>query len=904
VDVRFEVLGEFRARVGDVVVDLGAARQRAVLAALVVDAGQTVMLDQLVERVWGEHAPDSVLPTVRSYLSRLRTVLGGATGFGIVRQAGGYVARTDPSTVDLNRFTDLVATARRSTDEARADEAFRQALGLWRDEAFAGLDSPWFAVRRHSLAIARHTVILDHLDLRLRRGGHAEALPELVELAARNPRDERLTAQLMVALYRAGRQAEALEHFERLRVLLAEELGADPGPELARLHEQILRSEVAAVVSTGSVPRQLPVRPWVFAGRVGELDALSGVLDGHGAVVISAIGGVGGIGKTWLALHWAYGRLDSFPDGQLYANLRGFDPRTAPVGPEVVLRGFLEALGVEPAEIPADVDAQASLFRTAVARKRMLIVLDNARDAAQVAPLLPGVGPARVVVTSRNRLISLVSGHGAYPLTLDVLDRDEARAVLVGHLGERRVRTEPDAVDVVLDYCAGLPLALGIVAARALVQSELSLTWLADELRDETARLDAVDTGDEDVNLRAVLSWSHRALSERAKVLFGLLGLVPSADIALAGVASLLGTPLEDTKALLDELEHAHLVARPVAGRYRMHDLVKLYAAEQAPPGREEALTRLVDHYLHTAYAGERLLFPERTDIKFDPAVPGAVVEDLRDLAATTAWFEAEQAAVVAVQSVAGEQAWRLAWAFTTYQVRQNKYADRLALWLGGLSSVERVGDTWALTLAHRSIADSYAHLGRHGEAMHHLEEALVVAEASGDPVTHGNVHYGLAAALEERGDDEGALEHALDALRLYRTGTSKMQLAQGHAAVGWYSAKVGLHEQAREYGEKALELFHGLGSVESEASVLDTLALAAHGTGDHALAIQRYRQALALFREVGASTHEADVLQRLGKVLQDVGDRGEAHAALTRARDLFLKQGRTVQADRVSELL
>ncbi|HWO62932.1 MAG TPA: AfsR/SARP family transcriptional regulator, partial [Umezawaea sp.] len=234
-DVRFEVLGEVRAWVGDEVVDLGAARQRAVLAALVVDAGQTVMLDQLVERVWGEHAPAAVSSTVRSYLSRLRTLFGDAAGFGIVRQTGGYLARIDPSTVDLNRFAGLLAAARQSTDEARAEENYRRALGLWRDEAFAGLDSQWFAARRHALGVARHTAILDHLDLRLRRGGHAEALPELVELAAGNPFDERLAAQLMLALYRSGRQAEALAHFERVRSVLTDELGADPGPELRGL---------------------------------------------------------------------------------------------------------------------------------------------------------------------------------------------------------------------------------------------------------------------------------------------------------------------------------------------------------------------------------------------------------------------------------------------------------------------------------------------------------------------------------------------------------------------------------------------------------------------------------------------------------------------------------------------
>ena len=894
VGVEFEVLGEIRARVDGAVADLGTARQRAVLAALVLEPGRPVTLDQVVDRVWGDHAPGTVVTSVRSYVSKLRTILRGVD---IVGRAGAYTVDYDPEALDAHRFTALLRQARQTPDDAGAVEAYRAALELWRGEPFSGMETPWFAGHRHALAVARHTAWLDHTDIRLRRGEHAEVLPDLVGLALRHPQDERVAAALMLALYHSGRQAEALEQFDRTRKFLAAELGTDPGPELARLHERILRAEVPVAVS--SVPRQLPARPQVFAGRLRELDALGGVLDGRSTVVISAIGGAGGVGKTWLALHWAHQRLEAFPDGQLYANLRGFDPSTAPVRPEVVLRSFLDALGVEPDAIPSDADAQASVFRSVLARRRMLIVLDNARDAAQIVPLLPGAGPSRVVVTSRNRLAALVSAHGAYPLTLDVLDDAEARAVLVGHLGEDRVAAEPDAVDAVLRYCAGLPLALGIVAARALVQSELPLSALADELRDETARLDAVDTGDSDVNLRAVLSWSVRALSADARRLFALLGSVPGADIAVRAVESLSGAPADD---LLAELEHAHLVTQHVPGRYRMHDLVKLYAAEHPVPG-SEALDRLVDHYLHSAYAGERTIYPERKAIALPDAAPGTVVEDVRDTAAALAWFEAEQANLLAVRTVAGSRVWPLAWATTTFHVRSSKYADRLELWLSALPYAEGL-EPAKLTLSHRSVADAYAHLGRHDDAMHHLQRALVAAEASGDPVVHGNVHYGIAAAYEQSGDYESAVKHSGEALRIYLTGPSRQMIAQAHAAVGWHSALAERYDDAREHSLLAKDLFVELNAVNSLACAVDTLALVANRTGDHAEAVRLCGESLELFRSVGDAAHVAEVTVRLGEALIATGDVKAGRAALVQAHELLVSQGRTSEAERVAQML
>jgi tetratricopeptide (TPR) repeat protein len=333
-----------------------------------------------------------------------------------------------------------------------------------------------------------------------------------------------------------------------------------------------------------------------------------------------------------------------------------------------------------------------------------------------------------------------------------------------------------------------------------------------------------------------------------------------------------------------------------------MHDLVKLYAAEQ-PSSGEVALGRLVDHYLHTAYTAERVLYPARTDLKLPDAAAGTVVEAIQDATAAMAWFDAEEANLLALRQIVAERAWSLAWCMATYQVRRNKYADRLELWLAALPHAGK-WNVWELTLAHRSVADAYAHLGRHDEAMHHLRLALAAAEASGNPVMHGNVHYGMSAAYEERGDYESAVEHSTRALRLYQTGTNQTMIAQGHAAVAWHSALAERYDNAREHGERARELFIELNAVNSLACALDTLALVANKTGDHARAVELCREALELFRQDGDLAHVADVTLHLGEALVATGDERAGRAALVQARELYVDQGRTAEAERVAELL
>ncbi|WP_322746684.1 AfsR/SARP family transcriptional regulator [Saccharothrix syringae] len=901
------LLGEVVVLAGGRPVDLGPARQRCVWAALALDANRVVPVERLVERVWDE-PPLRARAVLTSYVSRLRQALAGHDGaVGLVRRSGGYLLEADESVIDLHRFRALAA---RTGDV----DALTGALALWRGEPLAGLSGPWVEAERDRLRQERLAAEHDLVDARLAAGQGAELVAELAARAAEHPLDERVAGQYLLALHRAGRTADALAHYRLVERRLARDLGTDPGPALRELHRRLRDTDpdpdpdTAPPVATGPVPRQLPAAPPHFTGRDAELTALTAAAERGGAVVISAITGAGGIGKTWLALHWAHRNLHRFPDGQLFVDLRGFSPDSEPMDPAVAVRGFLDALGVPPGRQPADPSAQTALFHELAAGKRMLLVLDNAAGAAQAAPLLPGGSTCTVLVTSRSRTAAAVAGR---ELALGVLDDTEARDLLTAKLGAGRTAAEPAAVTELIRLCGGFPLALGIVAGHAHTRPHLPLSVVAADLRD--LGLAALEDSDPTASLPAVLSWSLRALTPDQRRAYALLGTAPGPDIGLPAAASLVGLPRDEAAAVLAALEHASLLTRDGHDRHRMHDLIRAHAADTAhdlpEPERDAALRRLLDFYLHTADAADRAVYPSRGTLALDPPAPGVHPHPDFDPATAMAWFDAEHPNLLAAHHHAAARGrhrttWDLARSLHSYHQRRGHLHDRITVWRAALAAAAHLPDPGALIQAHRLLGTAQALLGRHEEAFEHMHRALALAEEHRDPTHQAHTHRMLALAWERQGDDRRALEHITRSLHLHRALGQPVLEADALNAVGWYHARLGDYDTAREHCLAALALQRDQADDGAVANTLDSLGYIDHRTGRHAEAVEHYRQALDRYRELGITYEYTDTLDRLGHPHAALGQRDRAREVWREALRLYRHQDRDTDADRVRRQL
>ncbi|MFD7658734.1 BTAD domain-containing putative transcriptional regulator, partial [Actinosynnema sp. NPDC059797] len=833
--VTFGLLGEIRAHASGEAVDLGHARQRCVLAALLVDANRPLPLDVLVERVWGERAPRQAKGTLYGYLYRLRQAFAEVAGVRIDRTPAGYVLPVEEDAVDLHRFRALVKRSHAEPDDERALALVDEASGLWRGPALSSVDGDWAGAVRRSLEQERWAALLHRNDVALRLGHHDAMVPVLAELADENPLDERLAGQFVLALYRSGRQADALSHYQAVRRRLAEELGVDPGPQLRELHQHVLTGELLlpAAPTTVPTPRQLPAAPRPFVGRTAELASMDELL---GSPATLAIVGAGGTGKTWLALHWAHQRADRFPDGQLHVDLHGFDPHGRPTPPATALRAMLAALGSDPGH-DRGVDALAAHFRTLVAGKHVVVVLDNAHDEAQVVPLLPGGSTCTVLITSRRRLTALATAHGAHHLALAAMPTSDAVDVLARHLGHDRLAAHPEARRSIVEHCAGLPLALGIAAARAAVHPELPLSVVAEELRDD--RLDS---------LRAVFVASYRALDAEAARVFRLLAVAPGPDIEVRSAAALAGLPLSAVRTVLRRLENAHVVDRRGTSRYRMHDLVRLYAAEQHT--EPDAVRGLVDYYVATAHAAGELSDPLTTSV---PAPGNAAPLAFEGAEEATAWLVAEHECLLAAQDWAvrhGAHAavWHLAWALDRLHWRQGLSDTHVETWRAGIAAAEHL-DPWYLAQGHRSASQALMRAGDHEGAERHLHAALEALRRGGSPVDQGHVTHSLAAVLGTRGDVAEGVRYAERALDLYRRAGAEVWEANALNTLGWFLAKSGDPERGRRHCAQAVVLCRALGYQDGEAAARDSLAHIAHTTGAPRRALGHYRRAVHLRR-------------------------------------------------------
>jgi tetratricopeptide (TPR) repeat protein/transcriptional regulator with XRE-family HTH domain len=640
------------------------------------------------------------------------------------------------------------------------------------------------------------------------------------------------------------------------------------------------------------IPMQLPAGVAGFAGRARELARLDEVLaapaDAQAGVAVCVVVGVAGVGKTALAVHWAHRVADEFPDGQLYVNLRGFGPG-GPMSPGEALRGFLGAFGLPPQRIPADVDGQAALYRSVLAGRQVLVVLDNAANAGQVGLLLPGSPRCVVVVTSREALTGLVSAVDARLLTLDLPTADEARDLLASRLGRERVAAEPDAAAQLIARCARLPLALSVVAARAVAHDGFPLSVLADELRDVRHDLGALGGGDPSTDVRAVFSWSYRILGADAARLFRLLASHPGPDIATPAVASLAGVSPGWARRLLAELARAHLVVEHVPRRYAFHDLLRAYAAElglaAAADDRRAAQRRLLDHYLHTAYHATMLLYPHQDPITVAAPQPGVTPQDLPDPEGALAWFTGERPVLLAAVEQAHQagfpaHAWQLAWALTEPLRRAGRWHELAACRRTALEAAEQLGDPAMRAHARREQGSACASLGRHAEAHAHLELALHRFAELGDDAGQAHTHLEVAVLLAGQADHEQALGHAEQALDLYRSADHKSGQAYALNGIGWDHMVLGNPKLGLTYCTQALAVQREIGDRRGQADTLDSLGYAHHHLHDHPQARVCYEQAIALYRELGDRRGEADTLTHLGDTHHAAGEtEAAAHA-------------------------
>jgi DNA-binding SARP family transcriptional activator len=926
VGVSIRLLGPVSAWDGQRAIALGPRKQRLVFAVLALEAGRAVDVARLVDLAWPQDPPRTAQHAIQVCVSGLRSALRGADGLDVQLAGSGYLLAADRSMIDAHRFRSLLARARGATGDAADDETrvalLEEALALWSGAALAGAATSAVAERLCAgLEEARLGALEDRHDALLRLGRHREVLEELRGLVALHPLRERLAAQLMTALYRDGRSAEALDGFRRYRQRLTEDLGLDAGQALHDLELAILRNEAPpepggprseATVSVPSsalpapgaardagtpVPAQLPSAVAGFAGRdsdLAELDALASRAPGGPVVVIT---GTAGVGKTALAVHWAHRHRDEFPGGQLYVNLAGYAP-APPLPPERALAGFLRALGVPAERIPPEVDEAAALYRSLLADRRVLVVLDNARSPDQVRPLLPGGAGCLTVITSRDRLAGLAVREGARLLPLGVLRPDEALAVLAAVLGADRVGADPDAAADVAALCACLPLALRIAAAHLTRHARQPLGGLAAELR-EGNRLSVLSVaGDKQSAVPGSFDLSYAALRPAAQRTFLLAGLSPGGDLSAQAAAALAAVPVEAAREVLADLTEAHLMDEDVPGRFGMHDLLRLYAGDRAraelgAPESEAAIGRLCDFYLRATTAAARVLYPNMQRLPL-PERLGAVDGDASVAFAGHAdaleWLETERANLVTTVTWAAgygprEAAWLISDAMRGYFWMRRYAADWLAVAEAGLAAAggqEDDREPQAMAAAHISLAQAQRWLTRYDAAADHLERAAALAERAGWQQGAAAAFGSLANVYRDQGRMTESADNHRRALEVYRATGSRGGEATSLVNLGNVLLETGDVADAVAHLARALAIHREIGARTAEGNVLNSLGCAHLIQGELAVAQRYFDAALAVHRETGSLEGEADDLSNMAELHIDTGH-------LDRARELAM---------------
>ncbi len=911
----FRILGPLEVRTEEGWATIGAAKQRSVLATLLLRPGEPVSTDVLIDEVWPEKPPAKAANLVSVYVHHLRRRIGDADGKVVVTRAPGYQMVLGPGELDADQFAGLVAEGRQALAAGapdRAVELLTMALGLWRGSALADVPTTSLvAAEADRLGQSRLEALELRAEASLACGRFAEVLPEVRRLLADHPLQEKLWALQIRALYGAGRQAEALEVYEQARNKIADELGVDPGAELRQLYHQILNAEevqavIPARVDAGlvpaPVPAQLPADIRDFTGRSGQVEQLGELLagadgeDSPGAVRVVLVVGSGGLGKTALAVHAAHLLASRFPDGQLYANLLG---ATQPVAAAEVLARFLRDLGMEGHRIPLGEEERAAHFRTRLAGKRILIVLDDARDAEQVQPLLPGSASCAVLVTARGTLPELV---GSELIDLDVLPRAEARALFGVVAGEARVTAEPAATDAVLKACAGLPLAIRIAGARLARRGGGTMRALAERLSDERRRLDEFRMGN--LAVRASFEVSFTSLPGPAAAggldparAFRLLGLWTGPSIGLPAAAGLLGEPELATADALDVLVDAHLLESPAPEQYRFHDLLRVYAAdraltEEAEADQRGAVTRVLAWYLYSAEAAARVISQQRRQVPLDPVPPALHPLAFATLEEALTWCDRERAELMAATRLAAasglhELAWKLPAAAMVFYHRRSHWADWVAAHEIGLASARTVGDRLAEAWMLNNLGMAYG-VQRMEESVTYLEQALDISRELANGPAEAQAATNVANAYFRLGNYAEARIAAERSIDIERKVGNRFGEGIGLGILGGACRELGEFGAAIEFLQQALAISRELGERDFEAETLTDLGEAYLGLGQLADATNRLEDSLAIRESIGDRHGQAATLQRLGQANWRAGNVGKARAQLAEAIALY----------------
>lgn len=894
--------------------EVPSGKQQALLAALLLRPGEAVSAPTLMEQVWGGAADRTVLNVC---VMRLRRTLRDRDHALIRAEGSGYRVAVTAAAVDLHRFRQLSTRAGEAGaggDRQRERALLREALSLWRGEALAGIASPVLQAEVVPiLEEERLAAVERRLDADLACGAHAELIGELRGLVADHPFRERFWCQLLLALYRSGRQSEALAAYLTARRQLTEALGIEPGEELRELHHRILGSDPAlAAPAPGAesrprvIPAQLPSGSTGFSGRAEQLDRLDRLLDDAEPAPATLIVGPPGVGKTALAVYWASRHREHWPDGQLYLDLRGYGP-AAELRPIEALAYFLLAIGVPAEQVPGDTSQASALFRSLVADRKLLLLLDNASTTEQVRPLLPGGDDCTVIVTSRDRLTGLIVKEGARQLRLDVLADAEARSLLADAVGTERLLAELDAVDELARLCGNLPLALRIVAADLTGHPQRSLAKHVAGLRSGN-RLDALQVAEDDgTAVRAAFRASYSRMPEPVRRLFRLLGLFPGSEIGVDAAAALAGLDTAETGRLLDRLVSAHLVASRGPDRFVLHDLLRLFAAELAheegsETDRVSALPRLYDHYVLTARAASELLYSYNLDLPSDRE-PACEPIGFDDEVAAADWLETERPNLIAVIRYAAERgdsldACRLSAAVHHYLKVKVYLVDMLTAARVGLSAAHALDSPRALAVAHLALAGLHHCQNQLRAVAKHLEQALGFSQhddwQEGQAIAHNNLSgvYALSGRLDLTTD------HLYRALKLSRRARMTLDEAMIRSNLTKILVQMGHDTEAITHIERAERIYGRLGSRVTVARGLANLgsSLAELGELDRARTV--LQGAAARQTELDDRLALPDTLDRLAKVHLDLGELARATElaaiALAQARETGYRRSET----------